>query len=127
MQNLDFLKYIIMSGFYNQVTYVPKTVTQSQQNYTQIEKEMLAILFRCTRFHDYMEFQISGRKGITTVRSYITELLDQAPARFLRMIIAIQKYSITVDYRPGTELAIADTLYLEHSYQEHRKIQYMKK
>ena len=36
------------------VAYVSKALTQSQQNYAQIEKEMLAIVFGCEHFHDYL-------------------------------------------------------------------------
>ena len=69
-------------------------------------------------------FKYQSGKGSQPLEAIRWKLLDQAPARFQCLITAIQKYSITVDYRPGTELAIADTLYLEHSYQEHRKIRY---
>ena len=31
-----------------------KALTQSQQNYPQIEKEMLGIVFGCESFHDYL-------------------------------------------------------------------------
>ena len=36
------------------VAYASKSLTTCQQNYAQIEKEMLAIVFGCTRFHDYI-------------------------------------------------------------------------
>ena len=36
------------------VAYASRTLTRSQVNYAQIEKEMLAIVFGCTRFHDYV-------------------------------------------------------------------------
>lgn len=36
------------------VAYVSKTLTSSEINYAQIEKEMLAILFGCKRFHQYV-------------------------------------------------------------------------
>ena len=36
------------------VAYASKSLTTCQQNYTQIEKEMLAIVIGCTRFHDYI-------------------------------------------------------------------------
>ena len=36
------------------VAYASKALTKSQQNYAQIEKEMLAIVFGCTRFHEYI-------------------------------------------------------------------------
>ncbi len=36
------------------IAYALKFLTTSQQNYAQIEKEMLAIVFGCKKFHDYI-------------------------------------------------------------------------
>ena len=36
------------------VAYASKALTDSQQNYAQIEKEILAVVFGCTRFHEYI-------------------------------------------------------------------------
>ena len=94
------------------ITYASKTLTCTQQNYSQIEKEMLAILFGCVRFHEYI-YGIPDIKVETDhkpLEAILRKPLHQAPARLQRMIIAIQKYSINVTYKPGKELAIADTL-----------------
>lgn len=36
------------------VAYASASLTKSQQNYSQIEKELLSILFGCTKFHQYI-------------------------------------------------------------------------
>jgi len=36
------------------VAYPSKALTNSQQNYAQVEKEMLAMFFGCTSFHGYI-------------------------------------------------------------------------
>ena len=36
------------------IAYASKAHTKNQQNYAQIKKEMLAIVFGCTRFHEYI-------------------------------------------------------------------------
>ena len=36
------------------VTYASRSLSKSEQNYAQIEKEALAILFGCERFHVYL-------------------------------------------------------------------------
>ena len=36
------------------IAYASKSLSSTQQNYTQIEKEMLAVVFGCTKFHDYI-------------------------------------------------------------------------
>ena len=58
------------------VAYASRSLTQSEQNYAQIKKEMLAITFGCERFHEYIYL----RKEVSnceyrsqTIRIYITE------------------------------------------------------
>ena len=94
------------------IAYASKSLTATQQNYAQIEKEMLAIVFGCTKFHDY----IYGLPNVTVetdhkpLESILTKPLHAAPARLQRVIMSIQKYPIHVVYKPGKELLIADTL-----------------
>lgn len=94
------------------VAYASRSLSQAQQNYAQIEKEMLAITFGCERFHDY----IFGKKLVTVHSDHkplefiLKKPLYQAPQRLQRMILRTQKYSINVQYKPGKEVVIADTL-----------------
>ena len=94
------------------VAYASRSLTQSEQNYAQIEKEMLAITFGCERFHEY----IYGKKSVTVNTDHkplefiLQKPLHQAPLRLQRMILRIQKYCVAVKYKPGKELLVADTL-----------------
>ena len=36
------------------VAYTSRALTQTQQNHAQIKKEKLAVVFGCTRFHEYI-------------------------------------------------------------------------
>ena len=94
------------------IAYASKALTKSQQNYAQIEKEMLAIVFTCTRFHEYIFglCSIEVETDHKPLEMILTKPLHQAPTRLQKMIMTIQKYPITVKYRPGKELIIADTL-----------------
>ena len=94
------------------VAYASKSLTTSQQKYAQIVKEMLAIVFGCTKFHDY----IYGIPGIRVETDHkpleyiLRKPLHQAPIRLQRMIMSLQKYPITICYKLGKELQVADTL-----------------
>ena len=84
----------------------------TEQNYAQIEKEMLAIVFGCTHFHDYI-YEMKDVQVETDhkpLQSILKKPLHQAPMRLQRIILKIQKYPLVVRYRPGKELLIADTL-----------------
>ena len=81
---------------------------------------MLAIVFGCTRFHEY----IFGLQTIEIETDHkplemiLKKPLHQAPTRLQKMIMAVQKYPIKVKYRPGKELLIADTLSRAHLPEE---------
>ena len=102
------------------IAYASKALTSTQQKYAQIEKEMLAIVFGCTRFHEY----IFGLQTIEIETDHkplemiLKKPLHQAPTRLQKMIMAVQKYPIKVKYRPGKELLKADTLSRAHLPEE---------
>ena len=70
------------------VAYASKSLTHSQQQYAQIVKEMLAIVFGCVRFHDY----IYGMPAVEVetdhkpLESMLNKPLHQAPPRLQKMI-----------------------------------------
>ena len=63
------------------IAYASKSLSSTQQNYAQIEKEMLVIVFGCTKFHDY----IYGISNVTVESDHkpleviLKKLLCQAP------------------------------------------------
>lgn len=66
------------------IAYASKLPTTSQQNYAQIEKDKLAIVFGCNKFHDY----IYGLKNVnveTDLESILKKPLYQALSRLQRM------------------------------------------
>lgn len=68
------------------VAYASKTLTSGEIKYAQMEKKMLAILFGCKRFHQY----VYGRRNTveTDHRPLIImkKPLAAAPARLQRML-----------------------------------------
>ena len=73
---------------------------------------MLAIVFGCTRFHEYIYGmpQVEIETDHKPLEIILKKPLHQAPARLQKMVLVVQKYPISVKYRPGKELVIADTL-----------------
>ena len=93
------------------VAYASRTLTSTERNYAQIEKEALAIVFACERFEQY----IMGKE--TTVLSDHKPLMNifakpilTSPKRLQRMRLRLQKYTIKVQYKPGSQMHISDTL-----------------
>lgn len=77
-----------------------------------MEKEIFAICFGLTRFHDY----IYGKQDVTVETDHLPLLgvlkktLNKCPARLQRMLIQCQKYDFTLRYKRDKELIIADAL-----------------
>ena len=94
------------------IAYASRALTTCQQHYAQIEKEMLAVAFGCTRFHEYIFGMptIEVETDHKPLEAILKKPLHQAPARLQRMILSIQKYSINLVYRPGKQLVVADAL-----------------
>ena len=93
------------------VAYASRALTMTQQTYAQIEKEMLAIVFACEKFHNY----IYGREvEVETDHKPLIYIfkkpLHECPARLQRMRLRLQQYQLKVCYKKGCELYIADTL-----------------
>lgn len=94
------------------IAYASKSLTTSQKNYAQIEKEMLAIVFGCERFHEYVYGQpcVVVESDHKPLEMIFRKPLHQAPMRLQKMLLKLQKYQLQVTYKPGSELYIADTL-----------------
>ncbi|KAJ0179821.1 hypothetical protein K1T71_004412 [Dendrolimus kikuchii] len=93
------------------IAYASASLTKCQQNYAQIEKEMLSILFGCMKFHQY----VYGRKITveTDHKPLITmfkKALQDTPPRLQRIMLRLQPYDLNVIYKSGKYLYIADTL-----------------
>ncbi len=94
------------------IAYTTKALYVTEQNYAQIEKEMLAIVFGCERMHQY----IYGHQKVTVETDHkpleviLKKHLNKAPMRLQKMILRIQPYTIKVVYRPGTTIPVADAL-----------------
>ncbi|KAK2721424.1 hypothetical protein QYM36_003645 [Artemia franciscana] len=95
----------------NIVAYASHSLSKAEQKYSQLEKELYAIVFGCKYFHHF----IYGRhvKVTTDHRPLVTILqnpLQKAPDRAQQMMLQIQPYDLEFSYRRGTEMAVADTL-----------------
>lgn len=93
------------------LAYASKSLTDSEISYAQIEKELLAILWGCKRFHQYVYGRhITVESDHKPLEAFIRKPLAAAPSRLQRMIWQLQKYSFTIVHIPGKNIPVADTL-----------------
>lgn len=93
------------------VAYASRALTSAESRYAQIEKELLASMYACERFHQYVygqAFEVeTDHKPLVSIMS---KPLNDCPVRIQRMLIRLQKYDIHVMYTQGKYMYTADTL-----------------
>ncbi len=77
------------------VAYASRALNSSEQNYSQIEKEMLPVVFGTEYFNQY----VYGAKFIVKsdhkpLQSIFQRNIDKAPPQIQRMLLHLQKYDI---------------------------------
>ncbi|PIK38375.1 hypothetical protein BSL78_24788 [Apostichopus japonicus] len=93
------------------VAYASRALTETEKAYAQIEKEMLAVVHGCERFHQYVYGkQVEIESDHKPLESIVRKPLALVPPRLQRFLLRLQKYDVVIKYRPGKELLIADTL-----------------
>lgn len=93
------------------VAYTSKALTETQKRWAQIEKEMFAIVHTCEKFHQYIYGKsVLVESDCKPLEVIYKKPLVSCPPRLQHLLIRLQRYDIEVQYKPGKELFIADTL-----------------
>ena len=98
------------------VAYASRALTSAETRYTQIEKELLEIVFACNRFEPY----VYGCGGVNVdtdhqpLEMIARKPLNAAPKRLQRILLQLQKFSLTIRYKKGKQMYLADTLSRAH-------------
>ena len=94
------------------VAFASKAMNETQCRYAQIEKELLAVVFACKRtFHQYVHGKhITIESDHKPLEVIFKKPLSQAPSRLQKMLMQLQAYDITLVYKKGAEMYIADAL-----------------
>ena len=104
------------------IAYASRALTKMRQNYAQIEKETLAVVFGCEKFHQFVYGRtIEIETDHRPLQSIFNKPLQQVPARLQHFLLQLQKYDLQVTYKPGKYLHVADTL--SRSYLQETKEQ----
>ena len=93
------------------IAHASKTLTLTEANYSNIEREMLAVVHGVERFSTYLY----GRSFTIVSDHQPLEIICRKPLtaatpRLQRLLLKIQGYDFTVKYRPGEQMVISDSL-----------------
>ena len=93
------------------IAYASRSLTQAEEHYAQIEKELLAVVFGCERFNHHVYGRSvdveSDHKPLVSVNK---EPLTKVSPRLQRLLLRLQKYDVNITYVPGKYMYVADTL-----------------
>ena len=94
------------------VAYASRSMTDTETQYAQIEKEALALTWACEKFSPYilgMTVQLeTDHKPLVPLLSHTH--LDNLPPRVLRFCLRLMRFSYTICHMPGKLLYTADAL-----------------
>ena len=93
------------------IVFASKSLTDTETRYANIERELLAIVFTCQWFNTY----VLGRPFTVEADHKPLEMIHQkslasALPRLQHMLLQLQRYNVTIRYRPGKEMLLIDAL-----------------
>ena len=93
------------------VAFASKALTEAEQRYANIERELLAVVFGCERFHTYVfgsHFTVeTDHKPLENIAQ---KSLANTPPRLQRLMLRLQRYDIEIRYKPCKEILLSDAL-----------------
>ena len=83
----------------------------AEQNYAQIEKELLAVAFAYERFHQYTYGRDrSVQSDHNPLEAITNKPLACVPPLLQRVLLMFQRYNVKVVYLAGKQIPLANTL-----------------
>ena len=96
------------------ITYASRKLSQAEKNYTQIQKEALAIIFGVQKFFQYLLGHkfclITDHKPLLTIFHPAKGIPETAASRLQCWAIVLSAYNYEVKYQPSEKHGNADTL-----------------
>ena len=100
------------------VAYASRALTDAETRYAQIEKELLAVVFGFERFNQYTYARhVEVETDHKPLEAITKKPLLMARPRLQRMLLRLQRYDFTANYKPGKKWC-SPILFLERSFQK---------
>lgn len=108
------ISHLYPDGTERPIAYASRTLTTSERNYSQLEREALSLVFGIKRFHQFLygrEFELlTDHKPLTTILGPKTGVPPLAAARLQRWALLLSAYRYTIKYKATKAHGNADGL-----------------
>ncbi len=98
------ISYTFPDGTERPIPYALQTVSKSEQNYAQVEKEALLLVFVIKKFHQFRygrSFTLfTDHKPLTTILGPKQGIAPLAAARMQRWALILSVYTYSIRFRP---------------------------
>ena len=108
------ISHVLPDGTKRPIGYASRTLTGSERNYAQLEKEALSLIFAVRKFHPYLygrKFTLyTDHKPLVTIFGPKKGVPTLAAARLQRWALLLSAYDYQTEYKTTTAHANADGL-----------------
>ena len=96
------------------IAYASRTLSKSESNYAQVEKEALSLIFGIKKFHQYLYgrrfVMVTDHKPLLSILGPKHGIPPLAAARMQRWALLMSAYSYNIEFRPTASHGNADGL-----------------
>ena len=108
------ISHMYPNGEERPIAYASRTLTSSEVNYSQLEKEALSIIFALKKFHSYVYGRhfslITDHKPLVAIFNPAKAIPQMTAARLRRWTLILSAYSYDISYRSTKLHSNADAL-----------------
>lgn len=108
------ISHVLLNGEEKPIAFASRTLSASERNYAQLEKEALALVFGVRRFHQYLYGRkftmVTDHRPLTTILGPKKGVPPIAAARLQRWAVQLSAFSYDIEFKPTQEHGNADAL-----------------
>ena len=108
------LSHILPNGTERPICYASRTLSKSEHNYPQVEKEALSIVWSVKKFHQYLfgrKFSlVTDHQSLTSIFNPSKEIPQTSTSRLARWALFLMQYEYDIVYRSTRKHLNADCL-----------------
>jgi transposase InsO family protein len=108
------LSHELENGEERPIAYASRTINKTERNYSQIEREALALIFGVKKFHDYIYGRklvlVTDHKPLLAIFGEKSQVPTLAAARMQRWALILTAYDYTIEFRKSEAHANCDAL-----------------